>query len=383
MNKNDLPITPATKQLWTTGELTDTREENRFSFFHWWYRMTAVPEPPPESSFTKREHARRIRMLSIVTFYLILVLIIFFPACFLLPNAAVVVPLDGSMILVSGVALILNRYGKVIEAGAVIVILLELALMVLLLTTYPLDEVSMALYDLFIMVELLAVSLLPVRSVFLVAISNVLFIFFDILFQAHTPGLERALQLQFGAIAIRPIGLQILVAGVSYLWVTNTNKAIARADKVEMIAKLEHALVDQQRQLQEGIEEILQTHVQVANGNLNARAPLSQAHVLWQLARALNTLLVRLQRAVMAEKELQRTQNAVAVSVGIIQEADNCQEKPKLMYTKTSIDPLIAALQGKTIASTPPIRLQQRVTAHPQISYQKAPEYGQPEIGHS
>jgi hypothetical protein len=61
------------------------------------------------------------------------------------------------------------------------------------------------------------------------------------------------------------------------------------------IVLLERAAAQRKQELEMGIEQLLQTHVQVANGNFAARVPLSQEHVLWQIASALNTLLARIQ----------------------------------------------------------------------------------------
>jgi hypothetical protein len=155
-------------------------------------------------------------------------------------------------------------------------------------------------------------------------------------------------------VMIRPIALQFIIAGVTYVWVYSTSKAIVRADRAEMVASLEHALVKQKLDLEWGIEQILQTHVAIANGNLNARAPLTQNNVLWQIARALNTLLARLQRAAMAEKELQHMRQAIYFSVDAIQRAEQQNQLPSLNFTHTAIDPLIVALQGKTLSYVQP-----------------------------
>jgi len=64
--------------------------------------------------------------------------------------------------------------------------------------------------------------------------------------------------------------------------------------------------LEQKRQLDAGIQQILQTHVAVANGDLKVRAPLTQDHVLWQVAAALNNLIARLQSLSDTERELRR-----------------------------------------------------------------------------
>jgi hypothetical protein len=138
-----------------------------------------------------------------------------------------------------------------------------------------------------------------------------------------------------------------------------TVQAITRADCTARIVQLEHELTEQKQKLEEGIRQILQTHVAIANGNLEARAPLTQDNVLWQIARALNPLLIRLQRASQAEKQLQRVIHAVSATVHVIQQAELMNQTPSISLTRTEIDPLIIALQGKTLAYAPPPLMQQ------------------------
>lgn len=221
-------------------------------------------------------------------------------------------------------------------------------------TTQPLDEPSIQQYELYVFGKLLCVSLLAPRSVFLMMACNIAVITASLLWQPHTAILAHDLKTQFIPILVRPVGVQLLVAFVSYLWVKGTIKAIARADRAETVAKLEHELAEQKQKLEEGIQQILQTHVAVANGHLDARAPFTQDNVLWQIARALNTLLVRLQRASQAEKQLQRVEQAVSVTVNAVQLAEQMNQIPRLSFTRTEIDPLIMVLQGKTLAYTPP-----------------------------
>ena len=70
--------------------------------------------------------------------------------------------------------------------------------------------------------------------------------------------------------------------------------------------------------------------------------------MLWQIARALNNLLVRYQRAAQAEESLRRVDQAVFRCVVCIQQAEQNRQIPILPLEHTHIDPLIAALQGKT-----------------------------------
>jgi hypothetical protein len=338
---------------WSVGEVVEIEGGRDKGFFQWWYRLTAIPEPPITASFLKREYARRSRMVSIVCFSFIVTMLFCLPASFFIPNHITILT-TSIMLFVSLIALICNRLKQQLLAGILLVVALQFAIMLVVLTTTPLDEVSLPIYDLLTMTELLAVSLLPVRSVFIVGLINVFFISASLIAEPHTPALAADLATQAIAIHIKPIALQILVAAISYLWVTSANRAAIRADRAEMVANLEHALGEQRQHLEEGIEQILQTHIAIANGNLNARAPLTQDNVLWQIARALNTLLVRFQRASMAEKELRHVQQAIAETIRNVQQAEEHHQQPHLILTQSALDTLIVTLQGKTIISVQP-----------------------------
>jgi hypothetical protein len=329
-----------------------------------WYNMTSIPTPPEDASFVKRDAARKSHLLSTITFWLLVVFILFIPGCFALPNHYVIVA-DVGMIVVGIVALIFNRAQKPQIAAILLTAVFELALTMVIVTSTPLDEISLQQYELFVFGELLCVSLLTPWNVFIVMAYNITVITLSLIFQPHTAILANDLKIQFAPILLRPVGVQFLVAFVSFLWVQGAIAAIKRANQAETIARLEHELTDRQKDLELGIQQILNTHVEIANGNLNARAPLSQDNALWQIARALNTLLVRLQRASIAEQRLNNIEQAVAATVHNIQQAAQLQQEPRLLMTKTELDPLIAELQGKKIAAMPPAFTQQRPPQKP------------------
>lgn len=332
-----------------------TREPGQtrsFSLFHWWYQLTTPAEPASNATFICRDSYRKARLFSNVAFFLIAALV--FSAYLFLPNPYLVF-IAFAEIVVSCVCLYLNRIGRTLIACILQVISFEFALTSVILTMLPLNSASTQILDLFIVGELLAASLLPVRSVSLVALYNSLFIWLNISYQSHTPDMIQALYSQFTSIVTRGVGLQFMVAGISSLWVYNTRKAISSGYKV---AKLEHILIEQRKELEAGIEQILQTHVSVANGNLNARVPLAQDHLLWHVARALNSLLVRLQRTSVSERELHRVEHAVTSTVNIIQKSDQQHQQARIPFTQTAIDPLIASMQGKTFAFTKPLQQQ-------------------------
>lgn len=356
--ENTSILKPSEKQDWHPNEIVGQEGQKKKGLIAWWYQLTALPEVPANAPFAQREMVRKSNMVSAIIFWLLLTFLLFIPACLALPNPYVIFA-DLGMMIVCVIAILLNRAGKPGIAGLLLTVAFELALTMVIFTTQPLDEPSIQQYELYVFGELLCVSLLTPNSVFLVMAYNIMVITVSLLWQPTTAIFAADLKTQLIPILLRPIGVQLLVALVSYLWVKGTIKAIARADRAEQIAQLEHELAAQKQKLEEGIQQILQTHVAIANGNLDARAPLTQDNVLWQIARALNTLLVRLQRASQAEKQLQRVVQAVNTSVNTIQLAEQMNQTPRISLTRTEIDPLIMVLQGKTIAYTPAPFMQQ------------------------
>ena len=99
------------------------------------------------------------------------------------------------------------------------------------------------------------------------------------------------------------ITLTVLIAEGSFVFRPTAQKL---QQTIAEIMALQRAITQQKQELESGIQQILQTHVQVANGDFTTRAPLTQDHLLWQVAHSLNNLLARLQRLNQAEAELQR-----------------------------------------------------------------------------
>jgi len=192
-----------------------------------------------------------------------------------------------------------------------------------------------------------------------------------------TPELAHLLKTDASRIFSYPIILQVIVAIVTYLWVSSANKAIQRADRAEEIAALERREIElqqreieQKQQLDTGIQQILQTHVQVANGNFTARAPLGRENILWQIAYSLNNLLARLQsygqmaghyqqlqeenyrlygalqNTSAAQHELQRTKEAATRLVDLLKQSRDGRISPATLKSGTIIDAVAIQLNN-------------------------------------
>ncbi len=344
----------ATEQSWLSGEMLEVKPDRQDRLLGWWYKLTAIPEPPPSASFVKREAARRVRLFSTVAFFFILVLVIFIPGCLLTPNPLVIY-MDLTLIIITLFTIFLNRQGRPFIAGTILVIISELVLAAVITTTNPLDGINLPLYDLFVVVDLLAVSLIQPQSIFVLAICNSIFMGFDLAYQPKTSALVASLATQFEPTLIGPVGLQLITAGIAYLWVRNFTRAIKRADKAEMIANLEHTIAKERssselakKQLEKSIDQLVKTHTEAMNRQMVAKIVFPpEAKILWPLIGVINSLWVRLQRAHQTEYELYQLKQAVAMYAELLHQAQLTPQQPIPVYqTKTDLDALMLAVRN-------------------------------------
>jgi hypothetical protein len=350
MRNSSLSETPSTSGVWSPSEVIATETSDLHDrLLGWWYALTAVPEVAANASFAKREAVRRVRLFSTVSFFFLLVLFIFLPACPFLPNPYVTA-LDASLIVATGFTIVINRMKKPLLAGILLVIASEIVLTAVITTTLPFDEISLQLYDLYLIIDLLAVSLIPPQYIFFLAACNSIFIWFDLMYQPHIPFMQHDLLTQFIPIVVRPIGLQVIVAGVTYIWVRSVSRAIARADRAEMVAALEHTIAEERSssenaktQLEESIQQLVLMHAEAMNGQMIAKIPYSQdAKILWPLIGVINSLWVRLQRSHQTEQELRQLRQMITSYAGLLRQGSLTPQRPVPIYrTKTDLDALI------------------------------------------
>ncbi len=362
------------RDRWSRPKMRESQSSRDNRLIWLWKMLTAIPEAPSTADFAHREAVRQSQLSSSVLFFFTVTVIVLLPACFFTPGHAYFL-LDLTLVVASLFALVLNRSGYTLAAGILINLAGFFILTIALFTTIPFDETTLQGYDMYVIVELLAVSLLPSRSIFLVAIMSGIAILGTLLYTPHTAILDRDLHERLLIIIARPIGTLFLVAGVAYILASIMIKSIKRADRAEFVAQLQQEIAEQKHELDTGIQQILQTHVAVANGSLQARAPLAQDNMLWQIAKALNNLLVRYQRAAQAEEYLHRVDQAVFRYIACIQQAEQHRQLPILPLQHTNIDPLIAALQGKTFGKTQPfdhVPLRQGISKTPEVFHQES-----------
>lgn len=318
----------------------------------WWWRRSGPPEPPPTAGFDEREQFARGRLVSSALLCYFAVDLLLFPLALHLPLV-----LWSELIVFIGncAAIWLNRDGRVETAGAALVASADAALVVGMQggAGHLLDIYLLPGLDLFIIPTLIAAVALAPRRVFPVAAVNSALVAGLILVQPHTHALQQLMAVQWYLVVSRPICLQIIVASIAYLWVRGMLRAVRRADLAEEVAALRQREVERNRELADGVRQLLDTHAQVANGQLHVRAPIIRGSLLFPLSAGLNTLISRLDTAESRRRRAERQAHALCQAL----EAWNRGERVEWPAPSgTAIDAVSAALRNMYAAcpATPP-----------------------------
>ncbi|HEU5348409.1 MAG TPA: hypothetical protein VFU63_07330, partial [Ktedonobacterales bacterium] len=274
---------------------------------NWWVRLT-TPTIPPDAQQDRRgrERQRRAELTSIVAPFALL-------SSGLLIQQALVDPITAVGVITACLmmvcALVLNRVGAQVPAALLLILGMDLPVEWALVSARGgLGAAWLPTFDLFVVPLIAAGFLLSRRYIPILVALHIAVILGDFDFLPKTADLVSLIQVWGAGVAFqRAIIIQVVGGVLGFVAARSVDQAIARADRAEDLAAIEHELAEQKQQLDEGIRRILETHVRVANGDFNARAPLNPDNVLFQIASSLNNLLNRLGRASQAEHVLQRT----------------------------------------------------------------------------
>lgn len=277
-----------------------------------WFRLSCIPEPAPTAPLIQREKYRRARIASIILLLLQLYVITSLPAGFFGLNKFLLVLLAAAFI-VNSIAMYCNRKGLVTAAGLMIVGNVTFSTMMNILTTPGgLGLSALPLFDLLVIPLVLCASVLSAYYVFFFAAFNSIFTLFSILYLHHQPDLTAALKTSAGGLISLPIILQFIVAFLAFLWVRSANEAIARADRAEQIALLEHDIAESRQQIAEqkerleaSIQEITQALVSANTGRSFTRIA-TVGNPLWNIVGPINNMLSRMERMRQTEVEYQQ-----------------------------------------------------------------------------
>ncbi len=304
-------------------------QSTRTGLVGWWLNLTAPRLP---DGILPRQEAERLRKAELTSLSIIPVLVLLIALVsnsLASPATAMAVVV---MAVVLAVAAVFNRIGFVRTAAYLIPGGFGVLIAMSVLAAPGLRVIGLPIFDLFAL-PIFIVSLTgDRRAPWGFAAAAIAFIVLDYLYQPHALitghgatnfddlAFEQAIFGLWGMIN-RHIALAFFAAFFGWLGARSVDEAIARADRAEEVAALEHAVSQQRRQLEIGVQQILETHVRVANGDFTTRAPMSQDNVLWQIAASLNNLLGRLQKAGQAEHQMRRVEDEMRRLIAAIDDA--------------------------------------------------------------
>jgi hypothetical protein len=328
-----------------------------------WRWLTAPPDPPMDAPPAERDRVRRGRLASTLLLGLLLVGIGAVLVGFSDPDHTDG-PLPGLFYLLPWafaaglLAALLNRRGRVNAAGVLLVAIADLPLLSIALFTHgtDLDVVHLTGFYPIAVAVLFAASILPPWSVFPVAIFNSGAVCAIILLAPHSAAFAATFDDPADVIGTmgQPMGVELVVAIVAYLWTTSTLRAIHRADQAEALAAAERREIERTRELEEGVQQLLAVHVAIANGHFAARVPPVRNPQLWQIGSSLNNLIGRFARLAHADFVVQRTQQEAERLVQVIHTWRAGRAPIWPAPTGTPLDPVVVALAGESRGPTSP-----------------------------
>ncbi len=250
----------------------------------------------------------------------------------------------------------LNHAGRPSIAGLLLVALADLPLAGIPATALggKLDVIDLGPLYLAAGSLLVAASVLEPASVFAVAAVNCALMALLVVAMPHTAALDGLLASNNAQQAIAgPLLMQAVVALVAFFWARSVLVALRRADRAEEIAALERREVERTHDLEQGVRELLATHVQLANGNFQARVQPIRSPLLWQIGGSLNTLIARLARLAQVDFLLRRTAHEAQRLAEAIQVMRAGGKPVWPAPSGTPLDEVIGALSGVDTSVTP------------------------------
>lgn len=334
---------------------------SRAGIVGWWLNVTAPPKPSVILPVAARERLRKAELTSYSILAVFVFLIALLSNSLADPSTAQAVAF---MAVGLAVASVLNRTGRTVIAATLVPILLMAVVALGVLGAVQLDIILFPAFDLFVLPIFLSSLILNRYAPWIFAVIAIAFIAAAFFVEPHalttatTPPNGSATN--FDVIAYytgifgwwgmlnRHVGLLLTVAFFAWLGARSQETAILRADRAEEIAELERREVERTRELEEGVHQLLEVHVRLANGDFSVRAQNIRNPLLWQIGNSLNNLINRLSRFAQADFVLRRTQDESRRVTEAIHAYLAGRQPIWPVPAQTPLDPIIEALRRGT-----------------------------------
>lgn len=273
------------------------------AIWKWWATLTGPQDGAFGASMHSQEQLRRARLVSAV------LVLGFVAIALLIPSALSESRLWTTVFILAGGCLliaVLNRIGYTNTSAVLLIAAVDAAIAGFLILKPQLTAGNISDFDLFILAVLVGGMVLPRGLIPFTGLVQAALIVGLFVTRPHDTSLSQLIQADSAySVLAGPLVLQVVGAGIAWLQAWSVQRALLRASQAEELAaaraeldRQAHLAAERNQRLEKGIAQILETHRQVASGNLAARAPTQQDHELWQIAHSLNTLLMRFQQYV-------------------------------------------------------------------------------------
>ena len=291
-----------------------------YPWIRWWYSIAAplAPSNVEELPLKEREFLRRGKLTSIALLIELIELLIQAKLTIGDGTNAFTFILFSIAFLV--VAVILNRARKLLFAGLLVIIVMEVGMIgvVALPPAIPLTLTQIPFFFLLVQPLLISVLLFPAWAILVVAVINMGETALMLLFLPRATEFQIYMHAHAAPLFGIPLTIQFLAALISYIVITSLQESLIRADKAEEVTKLQQVMAEQankelqtKRQLEADIKEIVSGLTRFANGDNQAGVRLEQGNALWSVAATINNMMSRFVR--LREQEGPREQTVIAV----------------------------------------------------------------------
>lgn len=332
---------------------------NPYPWLRWWYALAAPPTPPDAENLPlkKREFLRRGKLNSFtMLFQFLLLLLAFLPAAQRATETGPLVVLNiAGAVLLLVVSVLLNRSGKLLFAGILLILGLEMTQTATIFFdgTTGLEAHTVTTVYLLVTPLLIAVLTLPTWGVVITAAFNIIVIVVALTVYPESAAFHTLMRISPvpALYLVVPIVTQLFCAALSSILVSSLRESLTRADRAEEINKLQQILAEQAKrelqtknQLEEGLSEITAVLARLGNGDTQARVHLEQGHPLWAIAGNINNMVGRFMHLRQQDQYVQQMATGVRSTILAIHTAKITKQPLVLPRTGNRVDQQAAEL---------------------------------------
>ena len=294
--------------------------------WQWWSTTLTGPRMGTfGTDIPAQERQRRSRLISALLILNLLAMLLFIPSALSSTSSSLI---WGSIALlgVGGLLIALLNRARLINLSAILyLVMINGAITAFLVLKPALNCGNLSNFDLYILAVLIGSMILPRFLIPFTGLANVALIIGIYTWRPHDSLLVQLVRIEGGqtyTVLASLIVLQLTGTGIAWLHAWSVRRSLVRASRAEELAETRAALnkqavliSEQKRRLEEGIAQILETHQQIAAGNLDVRAPAQKDRTLWQVGQSLNMLLKRFQQQAQEDRRLRETQQEIELVI--------------------------------------------------------------------